>query len=113
MANQIVKVKNINDDNFDEHVKKSTVPVLVDFWAPWCAPCRMVGPVLEQIANEYGGKVKVVKINVDEEQRVAGSLGIRSIPTIALYHDGKLRDKMVGARPKEDFKRAIDKFILN
>ena len=106
-------VKHITDDDFNQQVKKSNVPVLVDFWAPWCAPCRMVGPVLEQIATEYQGRAKVVKVNVDEEQQIASSLGIRSIPTIALYQGGKLRDKLVGARPKEDFKRALDKFVLN
>jgi thioredoxin 1 len=106
-------VKNITDDNFDLQVKKSDVPVLVDFWAPWCAPCRMVGPVLEQIAKEYQGRAKVVKVNVDEEQQVASSLGIRSIPTIALYHKGRLKEKLIGARPKEDFKRVLDQLILN
>ena len=106
-------VQHIKDSNFQEQVTNSDVPVLVDFWAPWCAPCRMVGPVLEQIANEYEGRAKVVKVNVDEEQQIAGSLGVRSIPTIALFQDGKVKDTVIGARPKEDFQRLLDKHISN
>lgn len=106
-------VKHITDADFDSQVKNSDVPVLVDFWAPWCAPCRMVGPVLEQIATEYEGRAKVVKVNVDEEQRVAGTLGVRSIPTIALFQGGKVRDTLIGARPKEDFKNLLDRHIVN
>ena len=106
-------VKHITDSEFETHVAKSDVPVLVDFWAPWCAPCRMVAPVLEQIAEEYKGRAKVVKVNVDEEQMVAGSLGVRSIPTIALFQNGKVRDTLIGARPKEDFTSLLDKHIVN
>ena len=101
-------VQHVKDETFKEQVTNSDVPVLVDFWAPWCAPCRMVAPVLEQIANEYEGRAKVVKVNVDEEHQVAGSLGVRSIPTIALFHDGKVKDTVVGARPKEDFQKLLD-----
>lgn len=107
------QVKHITDSDFESQVTKSDVPVLVDFWAPWCAPCRMVAPVLEQIAQEYDGRAKVVKVNVDEEQMVAGSLGVRSIPTIALFHDGKVRDTLIGARPKEEFKSLLDRHILH
>ncbi|MBN2719233.1 MAG: thioredoxin [Deltaproteobacteria bacterium] len=106
-------VKHITDADFETHVAQSDVPVLVDFWAPWCAPCRMVGPVLEQIAKEYEGRAKVVKVNVDEEQRVAGTLGVRSIPTIALFQNGKVRDTLIGARPKEDFQSLLDRHIVN
>ncbi len=104
-------IENGTDANFDEIVKKSDLPVLVDFWAPWCGPCRTVGPVLEEVADEYAGRAKVVKVNVDEEQGVAGSMGIRSIPTIALFHKGEVKDTIVGARPKSDFQAVIDKAL--
>jgi thioredoxin 1 len=106
-------VEHGTDANFGELVQKSDTPVLVDFWAPWCGPCRAVGPVMEQIADEYAGRVKVVKINVDEESGVAGSLGVRSIPTIVLYHKGELKKTIVGARPKEEFVRLIEEALAH
>ena len=101
------------DANFDNVVKESKLPVLVDFWAPWCGPCRMVGPVLEEVADEYAGRAKVVKVNVDEQPGVAGSMGIRSIPTIALFQEGEVKEIIVGARPKADFQAVIDKALAN
>ncbi len=101
------------DANFEEIVVKSDVPVLVDFWAPWCGPCRMVGPVLEEVAKEYAGRAKIVKVNVDEQTGVAGAMGIRSIPTIALFHGGEVKDVLVGARPKAAFTAALDKALGN
>lgn len=106
-------VTHVTDVDFKSQVADSDVPVLVDFWAPWCGPCRTVGPVLEQIAQEYEGRAKVVKVNVDEEQAVAGSLGVRSIPTIALFQGGEVKDTIIGARPKKDFQNLLDKHIVN
>lgn len=106
-------VINATDANFEEKVVKSDVPVLVDFWAPWCGPCRMVGPVLEELADEYEGKALVVKVNIDEEQGVAGAMGVRSIPTVALFHGGEVKDMLIGARPKGDFAKLIDGALKN
>ena len=104
-------VQNITDADFEKVVIESDVPVLVDFWAPWCGPCKMVGPVLEQIAGEYAGKAKVVKVYVDDNKQVAGSLGVESIPTVVLYKDGQVVEKVIGARPKSDFENMLNKAV--
>lgn len=101
----------INDSNFKSEVTDSAMPVLVDFWAPWCGPCRMIAPILEELAKEYDGKVKVVKINVDDSPNTAGEYGIRSIPTLILFKDGKVFEKTVGAQSKENLKQLVDKSL--
>ncbi|KPJ62157.1 MAG: thioredoxin [Deltaproteobacteria bacterium DG_8] len=101
----------INDSSFKSEVTDSKMPVLVDFLAPWCGPCRMVAPVLEEIAKEYEGKVKVVKLNVDENQNTATEFGIRSIPTLILFKDGKVLDKTLGVQSKENLKQMVEKSL--
>ena len=93
----------VNDVNFDEVVIKSGIPVLVDFWAEWCGPCRMVAPILDEISIEYSGKVLVVKCDVDSSPVVSGKYAIRNIPTILFFKDGKIADKQIGAVPKINF----------
>jgi len=101
----------VNDGNFDEVVIKSDKPVLVDFWAEWCGPCRMVGPIIEEIANEYSGKALVVKCDVDSSPGVASRFSIRNIPTILFFKNGKVADKQVGAVPKASFVTKLNALI--
>lgn len=93
------KYLDLNASNFDETIKEGTV--LVDFWAPWCGPCRMLAPVIEELAEDFDGKAKICKVNTDEEQDIAVKYGIRSIPTILFFKDGELVDQMVGASSKQ------------
>lgn len=102
------EVKTLTDATFDTEIGAPGTTMIVDFWAPWCGPCRMVGPVLEQIADEHAGKVVVGKVNVDENPGIASKFGIMSIPTIMLFRDGELTKKLVGARPKSDLEREFD-----
>jgi len=98
----------IEEAKFDEAVLKSTMPVLVDFWAPWCGPCRMVAPVVEELSDDYDGKVNFVKINVDNNPKIASQYGIMSIPTLMVFKDGQPVDTIIGFRPKDELKKSLD-----
>ncbi len=104
-------VKEINDAIFDQEVIKVTMPVLVDMWAPWCGPCRMVAPVLEKVSAEYDGKIKFCKLNVDENPKTASSFQVMSIPTLLLFKNGKVVDTIVGAVPESSLKPKLDKLL--
>ena len=101
----------VTDTSFKEDVLDSDVPVLVDFWAPWCGPCRMVAPVVEEIAEQYDGQVKVVKLNTDENPQVASQYGIRSIPTLMIFKGGQRVDMVVGAVPKTTLANTLEKYL--
>ncbi len=103
------KIFTVSDDNFKRDVLGSKVPVLVDFWAPWCGPCRMVAPVLDELAEELDGKVRFAKLNVDDHQAIAMEFGVQSIPTFILFKDGQVADRMMGAMPKGAFQSFIER----
>ena len=104
-------IKNISLDNFDNEISSSNLPVLVDFWAEWCGPCKSLGPILEEISNDLEGKLKVAKVNLDENQDLAMKYSIRSIPTLLLFKEGKLIDTKVGLLPKSDLVEWLDSKI--
>ncbi len=108
MAENVIEISN---NNFETEVLKSNVPVLIDFWAEWCGPCRMVGPVVEELADEYAGKVKVGKLNVDNARETAAKYGIRSIPTLMIFKGGQVADTIIGAQPKDSLKAFLDKHL--
>ena len=101
----------VTDSSFKQEVLESEVPVLVDFWAPWCGPCRMVAPVVEEIADQYKEKIKVVKVNTDENPNVASQYGIRSIPTLMIFKGGQRVDMVVGAVPKTTLANTLEKHL--
>lgn len=100
---------NVTDSNFDTLVLKSEMPALVDFWASWCAPCRAIAPIVDEMATQYNGKVRVVKMNVDDNPATPGRYGVRGIPTLILFKGGKVIDQLVGAVPKNQIKDLIEK----
>ena len=107
----MAKPLTFTDDNFDEEVISSELPVLVDFWADWCGPCKMIAPILEEIASEYGGKIKVAKLNIDDNPQTPPKYGIRGIPTLMLFKDGNVEATKVGALSKSQLTAFIDSNI--
>jgi thioredoxin 1 len=102
---------NVTDDSFQKEVLDSEVPTFVDFWASWCGPCRMIGPVFEELSNEYAGKVKFAKVNVDENPKTPSNYGVRGIPTLIMFKGGKAVDQIVGAVPKSQLDGAVKKVL--
>ena len=109
--NKLGNAITLTDDSFQSEVIESSVPVLVDFWATWCGPCRMVAPIVDELAEEYDGRVKVGKVDVDSEQKIAADFGIRSIPTLLIFKDGKKADEIVGAVPKNQLVEKLESVL--
>jgi len=103
----------VDDKSFNGVVIEAKVPILVDFWAPWCAPCRSIAPMVDELAGEYAGRVGFAKVNVDENPKVATEYGVRSIPTLLLFKDGKPVKQIVGLRPKAELKKNLDDVLTN
>lgn len=104
-------IVHLTDSNFEEEVLKADQPVLVDFWAAWCGPCRMITPILDEIVSEYGEKIKIAKINVDENQKTPASYGVMSIPTLILFEKGEVKKKLVGAMPKKKLLSELSEWL--
>jgi thioredoxin 1 len=102
-------IVSLTQENFDKEVIQSSTPVLVDFWAQWCNPCRALTPILDELADEYDGRVRIGKVNIDEQQALASQYGVRAIPTLLLFHQGQVSEQIVGLRSKRDLKASFDK----
>jgi len=101
----------LTQENFAQQVLQSTTPVLVDFWAEWCGPCKMIAPILDELAQEYSGKVTIGKVNIDEYQGLAAEYGVRAIPTLLVFNKGQVAEQVVGARGKRDLKASLDRVV--
>ncbi len=101
----------LSDANFDQEVKNSPVPVLIDFWAPWCGPCKKLTPIIEELARQYGDKVKIAKVNVDENQQKAVEYGISGVPSVFVFVNGEVKERLVGLQPKSQIESAIGKYL--
>jgi thioredoxin 1 len=104
-------VVTLSDSSFDTEVLQSATPVMVDFWAEWCGPCKMLGPTIDQLADEYQGKVKIAKLNVDDNSSTASRFGIRGIPALLIFQGGQVKEQLVGALPKANISKALDKYV--
>jgi thioredoxin len=107
----VANVTEISDVSFDQEVLKADLPVLIDFWAPWCGPCKAISPVVEELAKDYAGRLKVVKMNVDDNPQTPSRYGVRGIPNLILFKGGEVSDQIVGAVPKAQLIKAIDRTI--
>jgi len=107
----MAKPVEVTDSNFESEVLKSDIPVIVDFWAVWCGPCKMIAPIMEDFASEYDGKIKVTKLDVDNNPNAAVKYGIRSIPTVLYFKDGKVVEQIIGAYPKSHFEEKLQKLL--
>jgi len=107
----MAEILDVTDNNFDSEVLKSETPVIVDFWAEWCQPCRQIAPIIKTLADDYEGRVKIVKVNVDDSQHVAGNFGIRSIPAVLSFRNGQVVDQVIGVRPKANFVEMAEKIL--
>jgi thioredoxin 1 len=107
----VADVQHVTDASFDSDVLQADVPVLIDFWAPWCGPCKAIAPVLDELAKDYAGRLKIVKMNVDDNQNTPSKFGVRSIPNLLLFKGGQVKEQIVGAVPKAVLVKAIDQVV--